>query len=483
MHRRLPLALAVVFWATAVQAQNPPAPPASAPASTGAVPLPPPPSVSDPMLEPPPQATKVVTSWREALAMVKARSVDLQIALADIQRAEIQGQQAFASLMPTLSGTASANKQLVRTITNSFTGDPDVQFLPPRANTYSAGLSLNVPLFAPRAWYARGTAEQSKRIAQMSLREQRRILAASVANALVAVISSERVAELNRVGLRGSLERLALTKRRAELGVANSLDVLRLEQDVNSARATIVSGDENLRQARESLGLALGEPDAYGVPRDLNLDTFARESAQACGKVDGVEDRTDVLVAKERVELARRSHRDVELQFYPTVDLRSNYTMTIQPFFAVFGGNNGIPRQTIDTTNTLHSWTIAGVLTWNIFDGGVRYAQLRDTTVQANQAEARVEQTRRNASIEVKRTLRGVDVAEQSRKVAEQSRVLAQETERLARVSFELGRGTSLELVDAARQLRQAEVQLALREFELVQAKLRALLALSNCDY
>jgi outer membrane protein TolC len=99
------------------------------------------------------------------------------------------------------------------------------------------------------------------------------------------------------------------------------------------------------------------------------------------------------------------------------------------------------------------------------------------------QAEARMEQTRRNASIEVKRTLRGVEVAEQSRKVAEQSRVLAQETERLARVSFELGRGTSLELVDAARQLRQSEVQLALREFEVVQAKLRALLALSNCDY
>ena len=483
MQRRLLLALASFLWATAAAAQ--PAPSASAqPATSAGVPaIPPPPSVSDPMLEPPPQPVKVVASWREALSMVKARSVELQIALADIERAEQQGLLAFAALMPTLTGNANATKQMVRTITNSFTGDPDVQFLPPRANTYGAGLALNVPLLAPRAWYARGTAEQAKRIAQMSIREQRRVLAASVANALVAVISSERVAELNRVGLRGSLERLALTRRRAELGVANSLDVLRLEQDVNAARATIVTGDENLRQSREALGLALGEPDAYGVPRDLNLDAFARESAQACGKVDAVEERSDVLVARERVEQARRSHRDVELQFYPTVDLRSNYSLTIQPFFTVFGGSNGIPRQTVDTTNTLHAWTIAGVLTWNIFDGGVRYAQLRDTQIQVEQAEARVEQARRNASIEVKRTIRGVEVAEQSRKVAEQSRVLSQETERLARVSFELGRGTSLELVDAARQLRQAEVQLALREFELVQAKIRALLALSNCEY
>lgn len=483
MYRRLLLALAVVSCPIVAQAQNPPAPPPSASAPTVAVPIPPPPEVNDPMLEPPPQAAKVVTSWREALAMVKARSVELRIALADIQRAEIQGQQALASLLPTLTGSASANKQLVRTVTNSFTGTPDTQVLPERANSYSAGLSLNVPLLAPRAWYARGTAKQSRRVAEMSLQEQRRILAVSVANALVAVLANERIAELNRVALRGSLERLSLTKRRADLGVANSLDVLRLEQDVNSSRSSIISGDEGLRQTRESLGLALGEPDAYGVVRNLDLDTFAQETARACGKVESVEERSDVAAAKERVEMARRSHQDVELQYYPTIDLRSNYTMSIQPFFAVFGGQNGTPPQTVDTTNLLHSWTIAGVLTWNIYDGGTRAALLRDTSVQVEQAEARVEQARRNASIEVRRTMRGVDVAEQSRKVAAQARDLAKETERLARVSFELGRGTSLELVDAARQLRQAEVQLALREFELVQAKLRALLALSNCDY
>lgn len=478
MQRRLSLALAFSLWAAAAQAQTLPAPPAASTAPTAsAAPLPPPPTVTDPLLEPPPAPAHVVGSWREALAMVKARSVELQIALADIERAEQQGRQAFASLMPTLTGSANATKLLVRTVNNSFTGERDVQFIPPRGNSYGAGLALNIPLISPRGWYAQGTAEQSKRIAQMSLREQRRILATSVASALVSVITSERLAELNRVGLRGSLERLALTKRRSELGVANALDVLRLEQDANAARATIITGDENLRQAREALGLALGDPEAYGVPRNLSLDTFARESAQACGKVDAVEERSDVVVARERIEQARRGHRDVELQFYPTVDLRSNYNATLQPFFAIFGD------RVVDTTVTSHGWTIAGVLTWNIFDGGVRYAQLRDTQIQVNQAEARLEQTRRNASIEVKRTIRGVEVAEQSRKVAEQARVLAQETERLARVSFELGRGTSLELVDAARQLRQAEVQLALREFEVVQSKLRALLALSNCDY
>jgi outer membrane protein TolC len=76
-----------------------------------------------------------------------------------------------------------------------------------------------------------------------------------------------------------------------------------------------------------------------------------------------------------------------------------------------------------------------------------------------------------------------VQVAEQARQVAEKTRDLARETDRLTRVSFGLGRGTSLELVDAGRQLRDAESTLALREFDVVQAKIRALLALSLCEY
>ena len=90
MQRRLSLALAFSLWAAAAQAQTLPAPPAASgtPAASATPPLPPPPTVTDPLLEPPPAPTHVVGSWREALAMVKARSVELQIALADIEPAQ-----------------------------------------------------------------------------------------------------------------------------------------------------------------------------------------------------------------------------------------------------------------------------------------------------------------------------------------------------------------------------------------------------------
>ena len=59
----------------------------------------------------------------------------------------------------------------------------------------------------------------------------------------------------------------------------------------------------------------------------------------------------------------------------------------------------------------------------------------------------------------------------------------AAETDRLVRLAYQEGRGTSLELVTAAQSLRESEIQLALRDFELVKARVLAVLALASCPW
>ena len=109
-------------------------------------------------------------------------------------------------------------------------------------------------------FYAIGTARESTRMNDLSYDDMKRTIAQSVANDIIAVVTAERVAELNRVGLRQSLSRLDLTVRKQRLGAATGLDVVRVQQDVESARTTLVTGDESLRKAREALGLAVGIP-------------------------------------------------------------------------------------------------------------------------------------------------------------------------------------------------------------------------------
>jgi outer membrane protein, multidrug efflux system len=78
--------------------------------------------------------------------------------------------------------------------------------------------------------------------------------------------------------------------------------------------------------------------------------------------------------------------------------------------------------------------------------------------------------------------VRAVQVAEANLALSARTREIAAEMARLARISFVNGSGTSFDLVDTATQLREAELDFALKEFEVLRLEIAALLATSTCS-
>ena len=79
-------------------------------------------------------------------------------------------------------------------------------------------------------------------------------------------------------------------------------------------------------------------------------------------------------------------------------------------------------------------------------------------------------------------TARSVTVAEAAQTVALRSRALAEETARLTRSAFASGTGTSFDVVDSARKAREAELDLIGKKYDLVRARVEALLASATCS-
>jgi outer membrane protein TolC len=213
--------------------------------------------------------------------------------------------------------------------------------------------------------------------------------------------------------------------------------------------------------------MALGFTEGFGVTNQIKLDELASDAATVCKPVPGIEQRSDVGAASVELEAARRSVDSTELDLAPTIDVTSNLTYNTSSFTA-----NGKPVQ----------WTIGALLTIPLYDGGARYAQRHTNTADAIVAAETLTQTRRQALIEVQQAFRGVQVARQNYEVSKKSRDLAIESSRLSRLAFINGKATSFELVDATRRQQQAELDLAVKEFEAVRAHIIALLAQSNCD-
>jgi outer membrane protein TolC len=398
--------------------------------------------------------------------LIRQSSTSLRSALARIAQAKARSRQAGAGWLPTVDAGAEVRRQLIRGRRTDFiTGQREL--IPDPATTFAARAELRVPLFAPRAWYDDDTAEQAIDVSRLDEAEIKRLVVAEAADAIVVTITQERLAEVSRVSLKSALSTVNLNKRRAALGASSTLDVLRAEQEVQLARAQVVSADEALVRAREALGIALGSSEDYGVTPDVKLDSLAQDARASCRTESNILTRPDVKAAAAKVTLAEREIGAVDWSYWPRVDASSAVTWAPRDF-----SENG--RRV--------SWDIRGTLSWTLYDGGLRYGQKDEAAANVRLARETLTDTRRRAELEVTQAMRSVKVAQANLEVSTRAREIAVETARLARVAYMNGSGTSFDLVDTARRQREAELDLTIKEFQVLRAGIAALLSLASCD-
>ena len=150
------------------------------------------------------------------------------------------------------------------------------------------------------------------------------------------------------------------------------------------------------------------------------------------------------------LRVAKRNLQNVWYTFLPTVTAQSTVSAT-----SVVA--TGYPNPT---------WSIQGILSVPIWDGGTRYGNLRNARAAEDIAAQTLEALRRQAIIQVEQARRQLEVAQVSDEVAQQSRDLAAKNDQMTQTAYMAGQGTSLELVTASEAHRQAELNLALSDFK-----------------
>ncbi|HZU83683.1 MAG TPA: TolC family protein [Polyangiaceae bacterium] len=461
--------LATLQAAAPARAAQQPPPPAQDPLT-----VPPLPQIDDPMLAPVPPPARLLGSWQEAIGYLRARSTDLRIALDQVLQAEAQTRIALAQYLPTITANGVYTRQLITRTSTGLAISPMGVPLPtssqiPVPDTLAGNVQLSQEVINAPDFDQISIDELNEDATRLSVDDVKRTLALGLANQIVAVVTAERSAEINRVGLNVALAQLDIAKHKQALGAATGLDVVRADQNAANARATLVTGDESLRQAREALGLALGVPEETGVARDVNIDGLAATAAASCRVVGSVDDRPDVAAARVGLDVAKRNLQNVWLTFLPTVTVQSSMPATFTP----------APPSTYPNP----TWNIQAVLSVPIWDGGARYGGLRNARAAEDIAAQKLEALRRQAIIQVEQARRQVVVAETSDRVARQQRDLAAQNDDMTQKAYAVGQGTSLELVTASEAHRQAELNLALADFNVVKARILAVLALATCPW
>ena len=129
------------------------------------------------------------------------------------------------------------------------------------------------------------------------------------------------------------------------------------------------------------------------------------------------------------------------------------------------------------------TWSLAAVLNVPIYDGGVRYGALKDSRAALEQARQALATVRLDAITASVRTHRAVGVFEHTRDVARDQRDLAARVDGRVRDGYAHGLGTSLDLVLSAQALRQADIDLAILDFQVDDARANVVLIDAECVF
>jgi hypothetical protein len=443
-------------------------PAAAQPAPPGPAPTPPParpvfaPTVDDPLLAPPPPAPRALASWAEATSLLAATPAQGR-ATAEVARSRAAARAAAAARRPIVTGTAGLAIDLVHpTVAPGVPPGPDYT---PTAPLGTAAVVASWSVIDVAARRARATAAADLRGAEASQVDVARRTALVAADAVVAVLAATRAAELTRQGLRLALERAALGARTHELGAATELDAIRTAP---GRRGRARRGDRRRRAApvaREAWPPASGEVGELDVAAALTADALLAQLAAQCRPLGTGEERADVVsAARRRRGRARPPGRG--------------------------RGDQAAGARSRVVGLGLHHRSGPGAGPGVDAGAGAAGADLGRRTPRRRRRPAR-RRGRRRAGGDRGRAARGRP-RDRARPPRRRRRRRAgrrrhrgprsgARVDAMTRRSFEIGRATSLELVQSAGVLAAGRAHLALREAALIAAEVEAMLTEARC--
>jgi len=317
---------------------------------------------------------------------------------------------------------------------------------PPPRNDFIASLSLEQPLFAPKAYIGYGMAKTEAEAKGLDHLRRKEEAAYRVLTAFLDIATARRFLEVAGRGLSDAREHLRIAQSLEAAGMGLASDVLRAKVAVAAAESGKVTAQNRLELARRGLGLAMGEPgappvDATGPPPEV--------PDPEPGAAARVAERADLRAMALRVGNAGENVRLRRSGYLPDVGLAAAYQVDAED--SPFSPDN-------------RTWKVGVGLTWNIFDGMRREAEIGKAAAALRGALAAQRGMRDRAQFEAAQADLGVKEAALRGEIARASLASAEEGVRLLRARYENHLGKMVDLLDAQTALDAARAEVVRAE-------------------
>jgi outer membrane protein len=293
------------------------------------------------------------------------------------------------------------------------------------------------------SWHAVNRAERARDAAGQQLARTDQEVVFRVIDSYYAVLLAKSELQVAQQAMTTAQSILDRSKNRVDAGVAVESDYLTAQVRLATRKQELLRAQNNVWLARAQLSTAMGMPAASEFDPG---DTLAEKTLPPISLDDAeklaLQKRPDLLQVRSEEAAQQQSVAMAKASFGPRVNAFANWEADNPTFVSGGGGNN---------------WTAGVAISFDIFQGGAKRAQLAREEALKDKIAASREQATNAIQLQVRRAYYEVDSARQQIDVTRSSISESQESLRLNQNRYDAGLVTITDLLASEDTVRRAQ--------------------------
>jgi len=391
--------------------------------------------------------------------------------------------QAISALLPQVSGTAGASADHNAGTTPVFTtdpaGNPVVIAAPAVAdtNTRQWAVNLRQSVFSWSNWMSLKAANKEVAQAEATYQAAEQNLILRVAQAYFNVLTAVDNLEANQASLEAIARQLDQANKRFEVGLIAITDVEDAKAARDSAAAAVIAAKRTLATTEDQLQEITGQKyDTLAKP-GTDMPLKSPEPADENRWVNiSLEQNLSLISSRLQADIARDNVRVAFGGHLPTLDIVAGRSYQSQ------GVNEVFASQPFNYNTYFNDRQIGLQLTVPIFSGGLTQSKVRQAQYQWIAAKEGVVQssraTERQARDAYLGVISGIARVQSLRQALESNQTALRATE----AGYEVGTRTSVDVLNARKNLVQAQTDYSGSRYDYMVSVLQLRLAAGNLD-
>ncbi|NJB68965.1 outer membrane protein [Desulfobaculum xiamenense] len=343
---------------------------------------------------------------------------------------------------------------------------PKPQSATSEADLFSAGVNVHQNIFT--GWNTLSTYQKSvlgKERSQATLRSAELTLVGLVQQNFLGLLQARENVRVAEDSLKRLQEQLKVTRAFYDVGLKPRLDVLQAEVDLARAEDTLLSARNSVSTQMARLNTLLGleldaDADYAGsldyVPFSAGIDDVLARAYKA---------RPDLEIAGKSVEIALKDETIAKSGYYPQVGADFDWS--------TYGDDMTASGSDLVKTE-FSEWSVGVSASWTLWEWGKTHYAVKQAKESVKSLIASADNTRQEATYEVKANHLDIGKAAESIKVNRKAVEAAQEGYRMAVARYQAQVGTNTDVLDAQERLTTAEAGLikALADYRIALSKM-----------